>query len=163
MDKQVLFRLRTQIFALPISSIERIIDTENMTLVPDVDPYIMGIKEYNDAVLPVVNLSKRFFDKDLEDVNEAQVIVVEWKESKVGLAVDEVTSIATYSQEEMTRTTAPEETQSDRQKVRSVSAFVQTDKGIVSLIDSDKLFNEKGSEDILRLLEIQSIHAQSEK
>lgn len=155
MEKQIVFRLKTRMFALPISKVERIINLNVVSQVPDVERYIMGVTEYNSEVLPVMNMAHRFFQEELEEEDECQVLVSLWNGHKIGLAVDEVTSVRVFEENEIeTEASSIEEAE---EKIQSVTAFVQTEEGIISLINVDKLFNEKASEDIRRLLEIKSV------
>ena len=154
MEKQLLFRLGEQIFALPLPIIEKIISPESVSKVPDVEPYLMGVMEYNGNVLPLVDLPKRFFQDELENPQESQTIIVEWQGHQIGLTVDEVTSVAMYEETDLYKV---KEESEEPHSIQSVKAFVQTDNGLVSLVDCDELFNEKGSADIRRLLDITSL------
>ena len=170
MEKQIIFRLKSELFALPISHVERIINLNVTSSVPDLEDHIMGVTTYNENVLPVVNLAKRFFHEELESEEESQVLVTLWKNQRVGLAVDEVTEVRTIEKETLTLKQEeksqqdpermPEKNHSlkeqDEKVVQSVYAFVQTEQGILSLLDTDQLFNEKASEDIRYLMNLAS-------
>lgn len=163
MDKQIIFRLKDQFFALPISKVERIIHLEVTSTVPDLEDHIMGVTTYNDQILPVVNLAKRFFHGDLEKEENSPVLVTLWKEERVGLVVDQVTEIKTVDKQELTfkQDTTDAETfpidDTKRETLQSVYAFLQTEQGIVSFLDTDELFNEKASQDIRHLVKIASL------
>lgn len=156
MDKQILFRLGEQFFAVPITDTDKIIRMGKRTIVPDVSSYILGVQDVEGSVLPLINLANRFYQGDLEDEQTADIIVVNWKEEKIGLAVDEVTTVQTYDQEQWTEKEETNE-QVDGVSTSYIRAFIQTKEGIMPILNVHALFSEEKAVEIRQLLEIEGV------
>lgn len=156
MEKQILFRLDEQFFAIPISDTDKIVRIEKRTVVPDVSSYILGVQDVEGKILPLVNLADRFYQGDVEDLNEADVMVVHWKDEKVGLVVDEVTAVQTYEQEQW-KEKAETNHKVDGVSTSYIKAFIQTADGIVPVLNVHALFSEEKAEEIRQLLEIEGV------
>lgn len=156
MDKQILFRLGDQFFSVPITDTDKIIRIEKCTVVPDVSPYIIGVQDVEGKIVPLINLAKRFYQKELEDTEQSDVIIVHWKDEKVGLVVDEVTAVKTFEQAQWTEKEETDE-QIDGISSSYIRAFFQTDNGIIPIISSHALFSEEKAEEIRKLLEIEGV------
>jgi purine-binding chemotaxis protein CheW len=59
-DKLVTFRLGDDYFAADIFSVERVLRYTPPTSVPDMPAYIEGVMDYQNRVVPIVNLRRRF-------------------------------------------------------------------------------------------------------
>ncbi|WP_051258359.1 chemotaxis protein CheW [Atopococcus tabaci] len=151
MEQQIVFRIKQQRFAVPISAADKINQLENVTQMPDVSEYVMGVMDVEGRVLPVIDLPNRLFNDVLENAGEAQVLIVNWKTSRIGLAVDEVMAVQSFDAEQVDQ-------ESDKVSViddsaSPVSAFIRTEDGIVLALDINQLFEEKGDLELQALLE----------
>ncbi|MEE8391070.1 MAG: chemotaxis protein CheW, partial [Anaerolineae bacterium] len=99
-EKQlVVFTLAGEPYGLDISSVESIIKMQLITVVPRARAFIEGVTNLRGAVLPVVDLRKRF-DMPAEQItNETRIVVVEVAGTTVGMIVDTVTEVIRVSQE----------------------------------------------------------------
>lgn len=156
MDKQILFRLGDQFFSIPITDTEKITRIEKYTVVPDVSPYIIGVQDVEGKVVPLINLANRFYQKDLEDFEQSDVIIAHWKDAKIGLVVDEVTAVKTFEQGQWSEKEETEE-QFDGVSSSYIRAFFQTENGIIPILSSHALFSEEKAEEIRKLLEIEGV------
>lgn len=156
MEKQILFRLGEQFFSIPISDTDKIIRIEKYAIVPDVSSYIIGVQEVEGKVIPLVDLSKRFYQKSLEDTKQADVIVVNWKEERIGLVVDEVTAVKTVEKQEV-KEKREQDTDIEGLSVTYIQAFFQTNQGIIPILNVHTLFSEKKADEIRQLLEIEGV------
>lgn len=101
MSQYIICRIFDQKFTVSILSTNRIIPLKKVTPVPDTSEYIMGIMEAEGEILPVIDLSQRFFDEPIKDEMAAQVIIVYWKGKEVGIAVNEVLTIKEFTNEQI--------------------------------------------------------------
>lgn len=93
----VLFRLGPEEYGLPIEKVSSIIRHEPATPVPRSPEIVDGVINLRGRVIPVVNLSRKFFDTDFHPSPTSRIVVAEGEAGLVGLAVDaasEVVSIA---------------------------------------------------------------------
>lgn len=158
MDKQLLFRIAEQPFAIPITDIDKIIRIEEPTVIPGVSSYILGVQDVEGTILPLINLADRFYHSSLEDEATADVVVVNWEEQRVGLAVDEVTAVQTIEAEQLTD--KQEGTEVDKGLSTSyIGAFIQTDQTIIPVLNIHALFNDEKSGEIRQLLKIKGVRS----
>lgn len=89
----VIFNIDKDKYATSIASVERIIGFSPTTPVPDTSDYVLGVIPYQDNILPVVDLNKRFYHKDTEYNQDSKILVIQLKDYKIGLLVDAVSEI----------------------------------------------------------------------
>ncbi len=154
MAQHLLFKAGGQTFGFPISITDKIIALENHTAVPDVSSYIVGVQVIEGEVLAIIDLSERFYGVSASQPEEADIILVNWKDTKIGLLVDEVTVVQSYHTEDLIDS---EEEKIDGLSTSYITAFVQTRDGIVPILDSNCLFAEEKGEELRRLVSIHKV------
>lgn len=82
MEKFVIFSSGGQSFAIPIEVTEKIIHVEGLIRIPDTSKYVLGAIDYDETVLPIIDLRERFFQNKTELTADTKVIVVNWQEKK---------------------------------------------------------------------------------
>ena len=95
-DKLVTFRLGEDLFAADIFSVERVLRYTPPTPVPDMPPYIEGVMDYQDHVVPIVNLRLRFELPAAPAGSETRTLVLNVDGEWIGIVVDAVTEVASY-------------------------------------------------------------------
>lgn len=147
MEKFVIFSSGGQSFAIPIEVTEKIIHVEGLTRIPDTSDYVLGAIEYDDGILPIIDLSERFFQRKTEVTSDTKVIAINWQEKKIGLAVDKVTNIRSFE------STDREVSENANQEAASyVMAFIRTEEGIILQLDVDSIFSEDGERELVSLI-----------
>lgn len=153
MSQYIVCRVSNQLFALSILETNRIIPLEQITKIPDTPSYLMGVMESEGEVLPIVDLSNRFFNQEITDERTAQIIIVYWRGKEVGVAVDEVQNITNFSETQI---------DSDLEKVTSlnhetqytpIKSIIQGEDGLILEIDPENLFDMTGTLEIEGLIE----------
>lgn len=142
MNQYIVCRVGEHYFTVPILSTNRIIALENVTHVPDTTAYIMGIIESEEEVLPIIDLSKRFYDESMKHPENAQILIVYWQDQEIGLAVDEVVAIKEFeaSQIDYDLSKISNVTiNSDRSK-SPLKSFIRTEERILLELEIDNLF-----------------------
>ncbi len=92
----VTFRLGDDLFAADIYSVERVLRYQEPTLIPNVPAWIEGVIEYQQRVVPVINLRKRFDLVPTAVSNETRILVFVSHDEWIAAIVDavlEVTSL----------------------------------------------------------------------
>ena len=73
--------------------VERILEYERSTKIPDSPQFVEGVINYEGNILPVITLSKRF-NLPLQEIQEGRKIIVAKQEnSKIGIIVDFVSEV----------------------------------------------------------------------
>lgn len=157
MSQFIVYRVGKQKFAVSISSTSRIIALEGVTAVPDSTEFMMGVMEIEGEILPIIDLSKRFYNKELKDTDEAQVLVILWKDREIGLAVDEVINIVNFEEDQIDRKTEKYTKLGTNRELSPIQSFIRTEEGIILELNLE-LFSEENKmlnmKDILDIEEI---------
>ena len=94
-SKLVTFRLADDLFAADIFAVERVLRYQNPRALPDVPPWIEGMIEYQQRVIPVVNLRRRFELPERAPAPDTRVVVLNARGEWIGIVVDSVLEVST--------------------------------------------------------------------
>jgi len=95
------FRVGEQMYALDILRIREVIRPQKLTPVPKAPLFIEGVINLRGAVIPVVDLRKRF-DQAISKVNrKARILICVLGGKIIGLVVDEVVEVKNFSRQEI--------------------------------------------------------------
>lgn len=145
MKKFIVFTCSQQQFAIPIEIIEKILPLEKVTLIPEASPYISGVIQYDGETMPIVDLSKRLFDNDMESTNHSKIIVVADNELRFGISVDSVVSVSEFDE------ALPTVNGNVENKVQYIEHLFKTETDIIIHIDINALFHSDGMEELVAL------------
>jgi purine-binding chemotaxis protein CheW len=89
----VAFTLDEGHYALDLSAVERIIQTVEVTLLPEAPDIVLGVINIHGKIIPVVNIRRRFHlpEKDIEPTN--RLIIAHTLKRTVALVVDVVLGV----------------------------------------------------------------------
>jgi len=91
MEKQiVVFEIEKEHFGVEISCVEGIVKMQEITRVPNTVNYVEGITTLRGAVLPVIDLAKRFGIQNVNITTESRIMVVFVGVQKMGMIVSSV-------------------------------------------------------------------------
>ena len=94
MEKQlVIFTLAGEQFGIEIASVESIIKLQRITSVPQAPDFVEGIINLRGAVLPVVNLERRFGLPAQPQTSETRIVVASMGGLKIGMIVASVSEV----------------------------------------------------------------------
>ncbi|MBU3155049.1 chemotaxis protein CheW [Clostridium estertheticum] len=91
--KVLVFSVNGEQYATSILEVERILEYEKTTKVPDSPQFVEGVINYEDSILPVITLTKRFNLEASEIGKDSKIIVTKQKDSKIGIIVDFVSEV----------------------------------------------------------------------
>lgn len=144
MKKQIVFVSHNQSFSLPIVKTEKIIQWELPVPVPETETYVLGMIQYDQKVLPIVDLRQRLYQQNTVTNEQSKIIIVQWQESLIGLLVEGITGIQDFTLEEI------EEPQTELEQEKAyLKYFIKTKEDIIIQLAIDELFNGQGLLDIL--------------
>ena len=98
----VTFRLGSDLFAADIHSVERVLRYQAPSPVPNVPEWIEGVIEYQQRVLPVVDLRARFGMPRTAVGPDARLLVLNGGEGFVAVTVDAVLEVAALDPSRLT-------------------------------------------------------------
>jgi purine-binding chemotaxis protein CheW len=96
MDKElqiVGLRIGSETFGLPISMVREIVRVPEITAVPNAPEHIEGVINLRGRIIPIIDLRKRFGEKDPEPNKKNRVVVVELEARAVGLIVNSASEV----------------------------------------------------------------------
>ncbi len=96
MDKDIQvvgFRIGTETFGVPISIVREIVRVPPITAVPNAPDYIEGVINLRGKIISVIDLRKRFGEKNIQPTKKNRIVVVELNERSVGLLVNSASEV----------------------------------------------------------------------
>jgi purine-binding chemotaxis protein CheW len=91
--KILIFSINGEHYATNIMEVERILEYEKSTKIPDSPEFVEGVINYEGSILPVITLSKRFNLPFIEVQDASKIIVAKQNNSKIGIIVDFVSEV----------------------------------------------------------------------
>jgi purine-binding chemotaxis protein CheW len=102
MEKQlVVFDLLNEHYGVDVAAVESIVKLQPITAIPQVPDYVEGVTSLRGAVLPVVDLRRRFGFPAAEASRDTRIVVVEMKGQTLGMVVDAVSEVLRVAQEDI--------------------------------------------------------------
>jgi purine-binding chemotaxis protein CheW len=94
MEQQlVVFELANEHYGLDIASVEGIIKMQAITRMPQAPNFVEGVTNLRGAVVPVIDLRKRFGLEKQDETKNTRIVVVYMDSTKVGMIVDGVSEV----------------------------------------------------------------------
>lgn len=87
------FRVGRETFGVPISLVHEIVRVPEITAVPDAPDCIEGVINLRGKIVSVVDLRKRFGEKEVSSSKKNRILVVEVEGRLVGLVVDSASEV----------------------------------------------------------------------
>lgn len=91
--KVLIFSINGEFYATNIMEVERILGYEKSTKIPDSPQFVEGVINYEDKILPVITLSKRFNLPSSEIEEGTKIIVAKQNHGEIGIIVDFVSEV----------------------------------------------------------------------
>ena len=110
-DIQVVeFILGNEHFAIDLFDVREVVEYTNITKLPNSPPYIKGIIDLRGEITTIIDLKQRLNVQDHHEVEEqnSRIIVLDdnISQSKIGIMVDDVSSVSTIDMEQVDCTSA---------------------------------------------------------
>ena len=100
MEKQlVIFELANEFYGVDIAAVEGIIKMQAITAVPHAPSFVEGVTNLRGAVLPVIDLRRRFGLPQAPSTKDSRIVTVDVGSRKVGMVVDGVSEVLRVSEE----------------------------------------------------------------
>lgn len=87
-EQLTVFRLDEQRYALPLTSVQRVVRAAELTLLPNAPGIILGIIDVGGSVLPVINLRRRFDLPEREISTDDYFLIARMERRTVVLPID---------------------------------------------------------------------------
>ncbi len=152
-DIQVVgFRVGREQFGVPIELVHEIVRLMEITAVPDSPDFIEGVINLRGKIIPVIDLRKRFKEKDIVASKKNRILVAEVSGKIVGLVVDAANEVVKIPPSEI----EPPPNVFGENDVNYVTGVGKIGGKLVILVDLGKIVN---SGDLRRLGELAGAQA----
>lgn len=101
-NQLVVFTIGEQQYALPLTSVQRVVPMVELTLLPKAPEVVLGVIDLQGSIIPVMSMRKRFGMPEVEAGLRDQLIVAEAGARTVAMVVNSVTGIVERTAEEVT-------------------------------------------------------------
>lgn len=132
------FRLQDDLYAVDIMRIKEIIRPQKLTPLPQAPAFIEGIINLRGAVIPVIDLRKRFDMPARELTGATRLLIVRLAAQTLGLVVDDVTEVITVPVKDI----KPPPVVSDGAIVNHLLGVCLSGEDMVMLLDIDRLLTK---------------------
>ena len=151
MERFIIFINNQQKFAINISHVEKIIEYQNPSPIPESSDFLLGVIQNSGGILPIIDLNKKLYDIDTCHGGDDKIIVIIWKDTYLGLAVDEIIGIKGYDNDKLEKSSLDTQTTISN---RYIIGFIKEDEDITIVLDTDTIFDNSQEEEILNSTEI---------
>lgn len=87
------FRVGRETFGVPIALVHEIVRVPEITSVPDSPGYVVGVINLRGKIVSVLDLRKRFGEKEIVSGKKNRILVMEVNSKLVGLIVDSASEV----------------------------------------------------------------------
>jgi purine-binding chemotaxis protein CheW len=87
------FRIGKETFGVPIALVHEIVRVPDITAVPDAPDYIEGVINLRGKIVSIIDLRKRFGEKEITSTRKNRILVAEVQKKMVGLVVDSASEV----------------------------------------------------------------------
>ena len=129
--KILIFRINKEFYATDIMQVERILGYSSPTKLPGSPDFLFGVLPYEQTIIPVISLSKRFSEQQEQITGDTKIIVSKQESEKVGIVVDEVSQVTDINIEDI-------EQASDKVigiSKRYIKGLIKINGGIIVFLD----------------------------
>lgn len=143
--KILVFKLGNEFYATDIMEVERILGYEEPTTLPDSPRFLDGVINYENSVLPIINLVDRFKLK-VENTLDKKIIVVKRDNGKFGILVDSVSEVLSILDEEVKKPDSLTTLISERY----IKGFIKKQENIIIMLDLENVLTVEEEEIIFQ-------------
>ena len=91
--KVLIFNINGEYYAADIKEVERILGYEETTRLPESPDFVEGLINYEEGILPIISLAKRFNLGESVRKQESKIIVTKHADEIYGIIVDVVSEV----------------------------------------------------------------------
>src|SRR5471030_1239804 len=142
--KILIFGLDGEHYATDIKEVERILGYQEPTVLQDAPAFVKGVINYEQNIIPIISLSRKFnFGEDKESENR-KIIVVKRDENKFGIIVENVYEVRDVDSDLM-EVAPPIATKIDK---KYIAGLIKLEDNIVILLDLGKILSSSDEDNI---------------
>lgn len=142
--KFMTFRTDKEFFGINISYVNEIIMMQPITAIPETEDYIKGLINLRGKIIPVIDVRVRFKMEPLEYTDRTCIIVINVKNTVIGLIVEQIAEVDTISDDDIVP--PPSLGHREHEHSKYVYGLARTGETVKLLIDPEKLIRDEDLE-----------------
>lgn len=87
------FRVGTQWYGIPLNAVIEVLLLMQLSELPITKPDLLGLMTVRDAIIPVIDLRRRFGLSDAQLTLETPILMIQTPNNRVGLVVDDADAV----------------------------------------------------------------------
>jgi purine-binding chemotaxis protein CheW len=147
LNQLVAFILGEQQYALPLTTVRRVVRMVEVTPLPKAPEVVLGVIDFQGKIIPVVSMRKRFGLAESESSLSDQLIVADAGTRSVALVVNSVIGVLERTAEEVT------EAEKIVPGAQYVEGVTRLEGGILFVHDLDRFLSQKEEQQLDGLLD----------
>lgn len=148
-NRYLCFRLDDELYGAPLLEVKEVLGIPEITPIPQVPTYFLGIMNLRGQVISVIDLRLKFGLR-AQKLAETCIIIFEYPAFSIGVVVDEVHSVLSIKPGELC---APPEAKQTK-KTEFITGIINHDKKMILTLDIIKALDLK--DDATKILKHQS-------
>lgn len=144
LNKYLTFHLAEEDYAVAIEFVIDIIGIQRITNIPDTEKFVKGVINLRGKVIPVIDVRLRFRMKEKEYGNRTCIIIVNIKETAVGLIVDQVSEVLDIMPDKID----PPPTTGKKTKSKFIQGMGKVGDSVKIILNIEKLLFEEEIESL---------------
>lgn len=137
----IVIRIGEEQFGIDIKYVENIVRMQNITRVPQVQPYFKGVINLRGEVVPVMSLRLKMGLEDDEYTDKSRIIIVKLENNApLGIIVDSVNEVVTL--DERSIDPVVKDSKVDETFINGIG---KNGDGLISLLDLNMVISDKDS------------------
>lgn len=138
MKQFVAFRLSEELYGIPITQVQEIIQKPSITRLPQMPDFVKGVVNLRGKIVPVIDLRNRFNMPVSAEESQTRIIVSQIGTQSVGLVVDSVKGVSNLNED--TIDPLPETVRAtEKQYLEGVGKMAD---GIIILLNLEKILTD---------------------
>lgn len=139
------FRCQDEIYGISLDNVSEIIGLQQYTEIPETPDYIKGLINLRGKIIPVIDVRIRFGKQPLAYTDRTNVIVIQVKETVLGVIVDSIEGVADIAENNILPPPSVSKLQDQARKY--VFGIGRIGDEVKLLLDPDKLINDVQEEE----------------
>lgn len=140
-EKYVTFKSGNEYFGLKIEYVNEIIVFQEITQIPESEDYIKGLINLRGKIIPVIDVRIRFKKEPIEYNDRTCIIVINVKDTVVGLIVEKIAEVVEIKDENILP--PPSIGSEEKSQNKYVYGIGKVGDSVKLLLDPDKLLKDE--------------------
>ena len=151
--KYMTFKSGSEYFGLEIQYVQQIIQFQSVTKIPETEDYIKGLINLRGKIVPVVDVRLRFHQGEYEYNDKTCILVINVKDTTVGLIVEQIAEVAEIKEENILP--PPTIGRGDKGHNKYVYGIGKVGNSVKLLLDPEKLLYDDDPSDADQLKRVE--------